>query len=1219
MNSHGERRSRSKSQGRFRAYLYGSSHDVLQTSSDDDEARTGIAGAARDVRKRISRTGSSITSLHTAKASATRLSNSSSSGLLSTHSTGSQGMDLGESAMIAEQIKQRAYHDGLAAQYHVFTPADEDKHVDSIMAPLRRKSLYTPGIATRNASDILQKPPKPIVDCDYYYDTSRPETSPLSQIAALSVGEDGRSTPCDLHYLQLGGLQLGTLRIMNGAGSPVPSNQPPNLASRSATPESKINDEFYTAPEGSVAEDGKHATPPTPRGEISLTYESRLEDDIRTDNQVPSRPENPMFERKSFNESLPFDAQKADQTARFERWATPSDILHLAMGTSNKSFPFKKEITEPCPIKAMEPSNLPACEKETSIRAAPGENESSDGMKHFEAKRSKVPLPFAVTSHNGHYVDWGAVDPPFSSKNKIHHEIPNSERTQLSEVSPKNTTTKPSFVGVKSPGEWVPVTETPTNGASEIADEYIAELNDNPFSCSSLEVLKDVKAKSQGSTREKRRSNINDAEVQHNSYGNGSREDAFRKLTVNGNTPLTRKAERLSVPPFQTSRHSAPTEMPRTKSGYLTGVPADDVCFNWRDSPIPPTKLTALPQSHALDIVRFSTRSSFRVPLRKLRKQRPKSQPPPSNLITGYHELADACIPRIPSVIAARHANRLSHFPLLEHTFPSSQHTTANEAFSPVQAHDASIRFPSPANASEAAPTSLESYPTASSRPRARTFSINEDDWGASDLVRSPSWSEFGGGRRRKEQKKLAKEEKGIEKRRLNEEKERQRRLQKDRKEFKKQISKEESKQSSTRPRSVSRTRARSSEGQSRRDALATIADFGTVTDCLGNSPYDIATPTFLNPQIARNWPPHQISTAMPRSNSSFSVGTRSQSTFLDMPSVPAVAAVDLKAHNLEWVRNRQRGQNSSVAPAEFSNACVAIPKEVIRPNNEVMPLVPALPTANLVQRREAEIIKSRPQTCMIAEMPVPDPALREVGGQIEVPGSEESGTSARPRKTKGSTIIPNLWSHGSLEKKCTKTDQGSRQASSSPLSDNDQAIPAGNNIWETHSIVWSQRRKSAGEALLRNQIRDILGSQEAANPALLCGHNDGHTRLANTSTSEAHQVSVITPSHLGPLGNSLASHSPSTAHQPTSTSNTSGPLNQCITQQVQRHSCSPLTSLQEPSVSSLEHASQPQNCKPSHTRTKSFQIQRKRVGSGPSLIRAETGIGSSRSEGVLV
>ncbi len=270
--------------------------------------------------------------------------------------------------------------------------------------------------------------------------------------------------------------------------------------------------------------------------------------------------------------------------------------------------------------------------------------------------------------------------------------------------------------------------------------------------------------------------------------------------------------------------------MPHTDSGYcsyasLTAPPADEACFETGVDSITPSKATASPQSQAVETVRSSARSSFRVPIRKLKKQRPKSQPPPVNLITGCHELTDANIPRIPSFIAARHANRLSQFPLLEHTFPSSQHTTANGTLFTVPAHNAPIRFPSPANALEAP---LGSSPT-TSKSRVSTIVVDEDDWCASDLVRSPSWSEFGGARRMKEQKKLVKEEKATEKRLLKEGRELERRLQKDRKGFERQSRKNEDRHRSTRSRSASR--GRSSEGQSPHDTPVTIADFGTGSD----------------------------------------------------------------------------------------------------------------------------------------------------------------------------------------------------------------------------------------------------------------------------------------------------------------------------------------------------------------------------------------------------
>ena len=1157
VNSQGECRSRSKSRGRIRAYLYGSSHDLTQTSSDDEDAPTGIAGAAHDVRKRLSRTGSSIMPLQSAKVSATRLSNSSSSGLLSTRSIESQVVDPEESAMVADQIKQRAYHDSLAAQNHVSTPVDEDMHVDSFVAPLRRKSLYTPGIATRNASNILQKPPKPSTDHDYYYDPSRPESSPLSHLATLTVSEDGRSTPCDLQYLQLGGLRLGTLRVTNGASSPPPGDETPNLAYRSATPESKTHDEYYTASEGSVTEDRDHATPIAPRGSSPLKYASEIETSIRTDNPVPSGPDISLpFERESSNESFPFSRETADQAARLEKVANDQsipfrmerlgDTLLLEERTSNESSPLKQRLFKACPVEAVKPN------KPSSL-----ENESCDS-------------------------------PP----------------RQMGSSRPRS-------VEGRTPNECLPFGQASPNGASGIADEYIAELDSSPFSYPSLEDMRKLMPQPLHPAEETWRSFIIDAEVQHAGNGSGSREDALRKLTVNGDLP-SRQPESLSVLSTQPLKYSAALEIPQADSGYssyasLTAAPAHEACIDAGSDLTPYTKALPSPPPQAVETVRSSARSPFRVPTRKLQKQRPKSQPPPVNIIPGFHELTDANIPRIPSIIAMRHVNRLSQFPLLEHTFPSSQHTTADRTFSPTQTHDAPFRFPSPANALEAASAPSRSVPTPSSKPQANTIVLKEDEWGASDLVRNPSWSDFGGGRRRKEQKKLAKEENGIEKRLQKEEKEFGRRLQKDRKDLEKQIKKDENNQRSTRSRSASRTRARSFEGQSRGDDLVKIADLGSVVGYLGNSPYDIAASTYANQRSTRNWHPHQISTARPNSLSGARI--RSQTMFSDMPSVPALAAVDLKTHNLEWARDRQRSHSSSAARAELFND--GIPGRLKRTKMiEDTPPVPALPSAKQVKQREEDIIRSRPHS-MIVEAPVPTPTLRENEGRKAVPYPSESDASVISRQKKGG-LVPDLWSNGSLERKIPKTSERSRQQPNNSTSEIDDTISANDKVWGTESQAWSQRRQSAGEALLRNQNSDVLDNQEGAKPAPLYERKERPTSMTRAVTSGSYQAFMPTPSHLGPFPNPLALHPQPAAQHATSTPNKSASRNQSSSQQTQRAGYTPLASPPRPMFSL---PTPPQH----NAQTQSFQIQRKRVGSGPSIIRAETAMGSSRHPAVLV
>ena len=1216
IDSRGERRSRSKSRSRIKAYLYGSSHDLVQNSSDEDETQPTIAGAARDVRKRLSRTGSSIMSLQSAKVSVMRLSNSSSSVLLSPRSTESQGVDPEESAMVADQIKQRAYHDSLAAQNHVSTPVDVDKHIDSTMAPLRRKSLYTPGIATRNASDILRKPPKPLTDHEYYYDPSRPETSPLSHLASLRVGEDGRSTPCDLQYPQLGGLQLGTLRVTNGASStPVPVNQHSDLAYRPATPESKTNDEYYTASEGSVTGDRDHAIPLPPGAESPLKHDSKIEGDMRADNRVTSNPDKSLsFERESSSEYFLFSSERRDQAARFEKRATDqgarlrskvfSDKLDPEKGMLNESLS-NQQISQICPIEAPESNKSLILGKK-----------SHDDPEQFEREKSKESFHLEGWSPKSCRVDEGTLDQRFPLESKISHEVVRFDGETLSESLPsKRRSFGYDSVQDGKPHDCCHLGAQSPNGALDIADEYIAELESSPFAYSLPKDKRTAIPQSQDFAKEMWRSCTVEADMQHAGNGSGSREDALPKLTVHGDMPSPWKPERLSVPPSQPTRHSVSAELPQTDSGYCSGAPTNEVCFETKNNPIRPTQVTASLQTQTLEPVRSSARSSFRGPISKLKKQRPKSQPPPVNLTPEHHELTDANIPRIPSIVAARHADRLSQFPLLEYTFASSQHTTANRALSPARVHDTPVRFPSPANTLQAASAPLDSFRTATPKPRASTIAVDEDDWSASSLVRSPSWSEFGGGRRRKQQRKQAKEEKEIEKRLLREEKELEKQRQKSRKDLDRHIRKDENKQKLNPSRSASRTRASSPEGQRPHDTLMTIADFGTVTESLGNSPYDIAKSTPPNLQTARRWHPHQISTAMPRPNPSLGARARAQTMFLDMPSVPALAAVDLKVHNIEWARERQRSQISSTPSAESLINPGAIPAKFARHDSvtmEIEPPVPALPSATQVKRREAEIMRSRPRS-MFLEAPMPIATSQKV--------EDESALSATPRKTKGSDIVPDIWSSGSLERKSAKTFDGSKRASNSFNSENHKAIPTKDQHWEIQSNAWSQRRKSAGEVLLRNRVKEGFDNQEAANSSTLRGQNEGPTPRTGAFNTGVHQTFMPIPSHLGPFPNPLASHPRLTAQQPTSASNTQGPHNQPNAHQTQRYELTSHASSSSPCVSSvysIQQGSQPAST-PSRARTQSFQIRRKRVGSGPSMIRAETAIGSGRYASVLV
>ncbi len=1088
VSSQGERRSRRKSRTKLREYLYGSSHEssnTLSSEDDEDKQQNALTGAARGARKRLSRTGSSIMQLSSAMASTNHLSSPSASKL-------NLGSDPEEAAMVAERIKERAYLDSLAAENHVTSPIDEDKHVDAVPTPLRRKSLYTPGIATRNTSDILRKPPPPKAiqsqaDRDYYYNPAYPESSPLARLAALNVSDDGRSTPLNLHVTHLGGLQLGTLRVTNGTASPVPQNR--SIPGLCPSP-SPTHDEYLTASEGSVN-----------GSKISKTFSASTSADVSDTNCED--PNTPICENS--NTPIPYE-----HTTAYEPRLDETPYLQR-----QESFPFRQEPSVPASVIAneyiSEIDGNPFSSDETSLSK---EAALTDEMFDDEA----IALP--------------------------HSQLPEMEM-------------------------WT-------------------EL-------------------------------INDVESRH--AKGGSQQDALERLTVNTPSILDK---RLSVPSTMASRYSTSMDVvPKTDSGYSSNaslyaghspkveddrtitpqepmpqhlpmrprcisgpreMPQADWTRNASCSRTPSPKkqpsFTVLPRNtlanpnpyvsstgvlETVEPVRPSPPSQSQSFARKLQKVRPKSQPPPMNLNTvqAYRDLAQAHIPRVPSLIATRHAERLTSFPLLEHTFPSSQHVSARDSPAPSQTYAVPIRFPSPANALEAATTNMtiRTVLEGDEDPRRpenlpiydQNSFVGENPRGRPDIMRSPSWTNFGFGKKNKDLKKLEKKDREAEKRLAKEEKDLEKRLQKDRNSLEKQQKKGETRSS----RASSRTRAKSSERRSSQyDSKVTIADFGTVAESLGGSPYDIATSMSRPRSLSRDassWHPHQMTSQRPRSvvgmddtaatdfarlrsrdrAQSFGRPTiqaeeifgsedgisrrkiRPQSMFFDAPPMPALSAVDLKVHDLEWARSQQGGRSFSATqdpypePAQFNDRG-GIPGKCVQLKSMSgdAPPVPALPRIQQIEQREHQMAKARPQSMIIdappaLNRPAPVPTeLTETHVQEPVsaedsimptPHKRRAGSKAIPdlwnsgsieKKTPSNKAIPDLWNSGSLEKKTPKrvTVFSERAPTSDSAIKDETPSTASIDPWEAQRHAWSQRRKSAGEALFRNHWTETSAEVEPTN-----------------------------------------------------------------------------------------------------------------------------------------
>jgi hypothetical protein len=992
----------------------------------------------------------------------------------------------------------------------------------------------------------------------------------------LNLVEDGRATPSSIrNFPQLGGLQLGTLRVTNG----IPRNETPDLVPQSPTPGSKSQEEYYTASEGSLT-------------------------------------------------------------------ASLSGVFPKSSGSS----PDTKRETQPSFHTGDEDNVTP---RESSIPREATRDPAANIADEYMAELEGSPFSYSEISMSKDYAN---EEDPLDDEGVI---IPRAEGP-AAEI-------------------WRQLIDDAAvqQDYSHTTEDAFRKLNGNTPSNYGSQRL------SVPSSMTSRYSVSTEVPKTDSGYSSNSSLYATQGTTTNHGY----ESKYLDTEPAKLASRSSglsrPREMPEllANQGDCSSQPASPASIPFSVNIIPrhalqssASNLLSSPSSQTVNTIRPSARSSLRpsshTPVRKLQKPRPKSQPPPVNSITvqGHRGLEQASIPRVPSVMAARNADRLQQFPLLEHTFLSSQYTTVDENDSSTDIRPIPIRFPSPANALESATADLcvASVNACEARnPRHQPFlrlrkstMVDGRERTPSDIVRSPSWSDFGGGRKNKEQKRQAKEEREAEKRLLREERELAKRLEKDKKDLDRQTRKEGEKRKVGRQRSASRTKE-----PSQYDTLATIADFGTVAESLGGNPYDIATSMFssASPSMS-NKHPHQVSSAMSRPKSMIGMDdmaaaelgrarsrARSQSNGRlsppskdcsggcipgerlrphsmfgnNVPPVPALAAVDLKAHNLGWNRSRRR--------SESFNDRGGIPGKSLRVSSFIMdaPPVPALPTIQQVQQKEAQITRSRPRSMIVGATQIPASTSHKLGHE-DTPndGSAVSRPykSSSPPRTTAKQLVPDLWSNGSIEKKGPRAATRLRpQASSSNTQSSADEEPLGNdNIWEAQRQAWAQRRKSAGEVLLRNQRSEIFETRPTSlSSSSTERQNDRLSSSVRTSTgklqdsNELKQTPRTSPSPLAPHPNPLASHPQLSPQQRlyelesistpySSTEEVS--YHQPATEQLARVEPGPILKRPLP-----QSQSQPQLPTPVQRRAQpqSFPIDRKRVGSGSGTTTPTTAFDS--------
>lgn len=673
-----ERSPRQDTRSKLRAYLHAPRNGKADSSDDDDEGYRGLPGIAKGVKHRLSRVGTGSSTLHLSSSGASTSQLSSLSIPL---------LDEEDTARMVEEIKEKAYMDSVAALNHVSSPVDGDMHVDSIPSPIRRKSLYTPGIATRTPNDILRKPPPPQklqsqADRDYYFNPNLPASSPLARLVALEVGKSGRSTP-NLDYSHLGGLGLGTLRVTNG---------PPSPKAQENTPCSLDTPTLYSVDKDLA-------------GEVIAKVESHEQALLVVDGPVQAEDKisntSPSISEVGVNSELSKAGQEQNQDTdskrRGPRSVSPLKYEHI-----------------------IDDKDL---------------EETSSGSAHTKWLHRKHSLPSGFFSTASDQATTNALDymqelpdTPFRRAQTTGVDRPNSKHDSNSDENDKVSFEDEGLVMCKSYRSTLAMWRSFVHDAdqkktnSETREDAYRKLNSNSTRNRSA-VSRPTSSSASTKTTDLRSictdpSTVKSSKKADSGYSSSESLALWNKASTDDVAVPSSDAGTSKAGSKKLIRLSGPRKLPRslsrkartndatisTNQGFSCPtmvIPAQpvpsEVCLTRLDASLP--KRNAASET----LVVASPRSVSKT--RKLRKSKSQWEQLPVNSIVfqGTRTLSQSHIPQVPANIASKHAERLREFPLLDHTFPSLQHVDSDESLFRGESKSVPIRFPSPVQSLETA------------------------------------------------------------------------------------------------------------------------------------------------------------------------------------------------------------------------------------------------------------------------------------------------------------------------------------------------------------------------------------------------------------------------------------------------------------------------------------------------------------------------------------
>lgn len=698
-------RSRPDARPKLRAHLFGSVGGSTRNEplEGDCDRRCGLGELVSGVRDRLSRSGSPSSQPSSGRGSSTNLTNTGGASRLTLVPESTTESE--ESRRLHQDIMAKASTDELAALSHISSPVDEVVPSNAILSPIRRRSLLTPGIATRVPDDILRKPPprnklESQLDRAYSYNPHLSGSSPLARLAVLDLADHGRvspvaraATPTFHDYGHLGGLKLGTLRITNGTVSPAPSDSTVHLVNGQSLAHSDVEGDYFAFSGRGETEEGGDGIVPSfchpqngqylPATNLLFSDETRAVGPGRVPDAVIDGNRSAMPKSRHWNHGIPKVNVLTQEDVRPESISRP-----LSRGRRSVSlYGTSDDFTDAAPSIAQEYITELPCSPFLHTRPhVQGVLEVVLTTKANEFKHSSLEDEGFVSSTRApspRKPKWSLAVEDAESEH-----VPGGSREDALRILDGRTTSIPEPGDHQNPS-LEPSVEHGHVPSPTQSEKALSKADSGYSSNASLRSLK----------KEQGLETASGAEMA----------DSTWSLT---DPPYLAPPKRAPPPPPSDETNPAPTikSVAYSQTSSVGGALTTGALRPAKKSNdhLPPTYITPARSAKSSQLETASL--PIAVTQRKLKKGRPLSQPLPVERITvqGYQELSQSHIPPVPAGVAAKLAQRQRSFPSLEHTFPSLQHTNLKDESTDIPPVSIPIRFPSPTNTFEEATSQVK-------------------------------------------------------------------------------------------------------------------------------------------------------------------------------------------------------------------------------------------------------------------------------------------------------------------------------------------------------------------------------------------------------------------------------------------------------------------------------------------------------------------------------